>query len=333
MKQLHIFLSLLICMLALSVSAHQDFYVPHKTDNVTLTILTGFEFEEINKCRLVTNQVADLCKILGYKKKIRIDFEHEYLSAPNPEAVFISVDKWQIIDQYASSPFKPKAKEKARIYLRVISDQIPVATVLKAIRFAIENETEIEECQQQYKVQRQHVDWTIYSMAPNEIANRLSTINLSDLWPNLSKKYYAIDKREGGELTYYLQRDSFCVFYQQNESLESEFFCTTKLFQISASTREFNFGLIFITRLSLVSISYFSDDEEISKVSSIPNGWISDYPMNVIFLGRKRAIIPMSLPSLTEDSAERRSDVLYDHDQQAVIEDIDGVLRKLFEKH
>ncbi len=323
----------LLLLFGVSLSAHQDFYVVHKSGNVTLTILTGFEFEEINKCRLVAEQVADLCKVLKYKKKIRIDFVHGYVSEPAPTDIFISVDKWKIIDRHNSSPFEPKPKDKGKIYIRIMNDQIPVGTVLKATRFAIENEREIKDCQQQYYQERDGDKWTIYSIEPTVLRERLAKIDMSDIWPVLDQKYYALEERKGGELSYFLQRDSFHVFDQQNGWTERKLLSTTRLHQLASSSRDFGFGLIFISRLKLISINYFNNGLEISKPVDIPGGYIPDPPMQVLFIGNRRAIIPMWLYDIDKDeSGKMPQDILYSHEEQKVIVNLDGVLRQLFKK-
>lgn len=196
------FLNIMIC------HAHQDFYVTKTFDNLTVRIKTGYEYEEINKLKILGELGQRMLEKADYKGKILIDFNHYYTGKCEPD-YFISYDNGSIKYTWDNNLRPKPVLSSSGLVIRIVSSRLDYKKTLELLNYAIENKDYIKKNQDEIKYVQNYCQWFVNSIDTVEIKNILNrnqSIIVSEI---LKQKVYVADSTWNFGTSYFYQNDSF----------------------------------------------------------------------------------------------------------------------------
>jgi len=187
--------------------AHQDFYVTKTFDNLTVRIKTGYEYEEINKLKILGELGQKMLEKADYKGAVLIDFNHYYTGTCEPD-YFISYDNGAIKNTWDNKKTKAVLSTSGLV-IRIVSSRLDYKKSLELLQYAIENKTDIKKSQKEIKYEQNYCQWYINSIDTVEISNVLKENQSSLVTKTLKQKVYVADSTWNFGTSYYYQDDSF----------------------------------------------------------------------------------------------------------------------------
>ena len=207
-----------------NVFAHSDLFYNNNFGNVKTSILTGFQYEEINKVAIFGQLAEKLSKEFNYSDPILLDFTHTYTRSEISDS-FISYDSISYWDADSKSWLVNKG-----IVIRQIAKEFQAQPILKLLEYAILNLETVKSTQKQM-VYNPYPPLSNYERKINTIDTLaieqiLNTSN-SDLLNNILKQRVdrpekeGIDRPEGdfrnGGISYYWQNNRYFVFLKYDK--------------------------------------------------------------------------------------------------------------------
>ena len=195
-----------------------DYFTTGAFGNVRTGILTGFQYEEINKVAIFGQLAETLCKELNYSDIVYLDFIHNYYVDNCLPRYFISyqkVDYWE--------PDSNKWLENNAIVIRQAARQFHAQPTLKLLENAILNLNKIKSSQEEILFKRGFDNMIINTIDTLAVKKMLDIPN-SVLLNNVLKT--RIDRpekdfREG--ISYYWQNNRYFVFQKYRWYVPQEY--------------------------------------------------------------------------------------------------------------
>jgi hypothetical protein len=335
--------------------AHSDLFYNNNFGNVKTSILTGFQYEEINKVAIFGQLAEKLSKEFNYFDPILLDFTHTYTHSEISDS-FISYDSISYWDADSESWLVNKG-----IVIRQIAKEFQAQPILKLLEYAILNLETIKSTQKQM-VYNPYPSLSNYERKINTIdtlaIEQILNASNSDLLNNVLKQRVdrpekeGIDRPEGdfrhGGISYYWQNNRYFVFFKYdswydnlnqkyvNEKREVVLFDVGNIYDF----RRFRnwSALIFDTDTSFYSIKQhvntpfglgqhtLEDKPKISKRQVIENtsGYWLWRPFQIESIGGDK--VSITLQSSNWDRPYRT--LLHLVDEDRLIQDLDELVRE-----
>lgn len=319
MKKYKLFLVLMM-VLPILTWAHEDFYFTHKVNETSLRIRTGFNFEEISKARLVCDLVDDLRGLHDYCKAIHIDYIHDYVGY-SEKIQFLNIGRPKVLEKYESRI--SDIDNKDGIILRIIDEEFPISDVLKIIEYAIGNEEKVRELQRQYDYKSRFINWTLYSVAQELIAD-IKKGGLSSKGAVVNSiPRYKINEDDFRGYTYFLKNAKYHICYRQRERYDEPVEILNNLFQI-ANLSDYN-AVVFDTKKTF---RYYSKrGRKLYRRHKIVLGEQSSQPYKLLETGSDKIVIRYPVYTGRQRDYLPGREVLYLIDTDSLIDDFDAFIR------
>ena len=182
MRKIKILLTFLFCNQLLF--AHSDFSQFKQYNNVITRVISGFDFEEVHKVKIIGQMARDLCDSLNYTEPIIIDFKHAYTS-PIKSTYFLGVDNWDDNQNLKSFRFVDR-----NIVITEHGYSFNFEKTLKLVEYAISNKREIIKNQKRIETEVRYSKFdlkTISIKITEAIVESKTSLLINTI---LSNKYY-----------------------------------------------------------------------------------------------------------------------------------------------
>ena len=191
----YIFILLAVSMICGHTYAHENMHIVKDFGNVKISIITGYEYEEINNVALLGQLAEKLAKKLKCSASIFLDFEHDYSNK--------GVTKSSVSHEL----------QNKKIIVWQCSNHFDAQTTMKLLEYAILN----------YKKnpQLKHINYKRSTLNPIDSLELIKVISApdSDLLSKIMKIRVDSDENMEYGISYYLQNNRYYVFqkgfYQQ----------------------------------------------------------------------------------------------------------------------
>ena len=194
--------------------AHEDFGITKKFNNVTIRVVTGFDYEEINKIFIIGQFAAKLSEKLKYRKNIFLDFQHNYVGDCVPD-YFISYDDGSIIMILSDGESKWSFMESKAIVIRQISRIYDIPVTMKLLEYAIINKNNIKTNQTEIEYNKNYHHWRINSIDASTIIKIVKAEPSSIVESVLENKIFrpeSDDFSAKNGISYFYQNNKFFVY-------------------------------------------------------------------------------------------------------------------------
>lgn len=248
MRKTKILIFLLFCFQ--SSFAHSDFWQTRQYGNVITRVISGFDFEEIHKVKLIGQMTRDLCDSLNYKDTIYLDFKHAYTS-PIKSTYFVGVDNnW--LDYYNGELFY---FSQPNIIITEHGQTFDFKKTLKLVEYAITNKKKVlkEQKRRETQIRYSYFDLnTISTKKTLEIAKGKSSTLVENI---LLNKYYRELDIERPYLSCYWSRGEYHFEARRYNKPDTLIFSTkniysSQFFQEAAFIYTTDSNLVFINGLN-----------------------------------------------------------------------------------
>ncbi len=225
MKKLSCTLFLIVIIPFHTALAHGDYFYEKKYGNVKVSILTGFDYEEINKVFILGKLASKLAKKLNYNKPIFLYFKHHYLTEDKPEYYISSSrgkeDRQDINNNEDWQEFNHLKQEA--IVLQQMGNYFDIASTLKLLEYAINNTTFIKSNQEliEYHREKTTFRYRFYSINQKPIKEQLAKKSSKLIAATQKNKIYRTENFSEREFTtgcsYYWQDNKFHLFWRSRD--------------------------------------------------------------------------------------------------------------------
>ena len=205
-------LALVFALAFRTVFAHEDFTLGENFGNVKVEIITGFEYEEINKVLLFGQLAEKFAKQLKYSKPIFLDFKHHYTRDDGP-AYFISYGTGKVWDATAK---KARLIEDS-IVISQFARQFDAQVTLKLLEYAILNANSIKSSQKEITHKDRYRERTLDSIDTALIEKALNEPNSAQVKKALGLKFERPVEYFSPRFSYYLQDNKYTVFLREDK--------------------------------------------------------------------------------------------------------------------
>lgn len=314
-----IFLSIFL-LFTLSGLAHSDFFIIKNYNNVRVSFLTGYNYEEINKALIIAKLAEKLAIEMNYEEQLFLNFNHDY------------THDWNIITDYFISydligkDSNDQTKDASRInslIVRQAGKSFDVENTLKLVEYAILNKQTIEKKQKQIVYHRRYNHWEINSIDSITISNVLAfetSERIKKVMKNRIERPMNLNSKHHSDFSYYWQDGKFYL-YTKDVGKEVVFKTLDKIYFVH------NFDLetvIFDTDVSFFFVNSHTPSQPfVSKVKVIDNEHIGFRPLNVNIIGYNK----ISLNFYYYEHFDMIEKVLiYYADEDTLIQDLDALI-------
>jgi len=317
-KPILLSLSLLVAAI---VSAHQDFWRSKQFGNVRVTIKTGFQYEEINKCWIIGELTRQLCQKLQYKENIELYFNHHYTSTSRPD-YFISFGPGSVLTKW--SDYKPlEILKNNGLLITEVNRQFQPAITLKLVEYAIKNQQQIKQQQQFIDYNDNYCYWRIRTI-DTATTRAVTQTKISDIVNQvLDTKVYRdgttfSNGKEG--ISYFFQSNRYLIY---NEDIEGEkiLLRTNNVYQIDQL--KYANAIVFDTDSSFYYVSE-RDADDTSPRMVIKDNLGNFEPFKVVKVGANK--ISIAFFGFVQRNIEEQI-VLYLIDEKRIIQSLDKAIR------
>jgi hypothetical protein len=321
MKRQRYILTFLLVLTLGTVFAHQDFWVTKDFGNVKVRILTGFEYEEINKVLIFGQLAEQFSKQLNYSEPIFLDFKHNYTENCDPD-YFISYDKGKIQDSNIGAEKGKDFLIENSIVIRQISRQFDAESTLKLVEYAILNLGQIKSTQKEIEYNKNYCWWIIYSIDTALINKQLLVQSSDKLKDILKTKTERPEKDFKYGITYCFTDSSYDVTFKEYNEPDTILLSLKNIYQISRPTNSF-FAFVFDSDSSF----YFIDSRKnASKRQLITGTYGHDEPFDIEYIGGNKYSINFWCYSKEPNLRTIDRTLIYQSDKDKLIQDLDKLI-------
>lgn len=303
----------------LSTFAHQDFYVITSFGKIKTRIKTGYEYEEIQKVKIIGELANKLAEELNYNKPILLDFNHFYVGVAKP-TYFLSFDNGMINSD--SRNHSPLLKEDA-IVVRQVGSSFNILRTIKMLEYAIINRKKIKENQKKIDYNNNYCNWIINSIETKEIKNSILNNESKIISKIKNIKVYRPEKKNNYNVTYFWKNENFHII-KKNESEERTLI---KLNNVYDFQRKNNVVFIFETNKDFHVLDRFrsqtisqkwkiKDISENYKLFKIEKIYYQTYTMKTNYYSNEAGRQP------------KQRTLIYSKNYDNLIQDLDLILKK-----
>ena len=321
MKRQRYILTFFLVLTLGTVFAHQDFWVIKDFGNVKVRILTGFEYEEINKVLIFGQLAEQFSKQLNYSEPIFLDFIHSYTENCDPD-YFISYDKGKIQDSYIGADKGKDFLIENSIVIRQVSRQFDAESTLKLLEYAILNLVQIQSTQKKIEYNKNYNQWEIYTIDTTLIKKQL-LVQISDQIKNTLKTKIERPEKDFSNGITYCYKDSFYnVTFKDYNKPDTIVLSLKNIYQVSRPTNSY-FAFVYDSD----STFYFIDSQKnVSKRHLIIGKYDSYKPFDIDYIGGDKYSIYFSYYSKEPGPQFRNRTLIYLSDKDELIQDLDKLL-------
>lgn len=318
-------------MCSANLWAHSDFWKTKTFGNVKVRILTGFDYEEINKVWIIGELASKLCHSLGYKDTVFFDFNHHY-TADCYTDYFVSFDQGNIIEGYDQTNSEPILKHKSLV-LREISRTFDACISLNLLEYAIKNLKMIQARQSLLTYNKNFCNWKVNTI-DTAIIRQASNAPVSALLNTILKaridRPSSEDSSAADNLSYFFKENKYHVYSKANylnsdEPNETVLLVTNNIYQFTKlSPHE---AVVFDTDGTFYYVQG-STYSSASKRHTIENHESFYEPYTVTKLGWDKVAISFWRSNTDQASGYKESIALLNIKKDEVLQDLDKVLER-----
>ncbi|NDV68720.1 hypothetical protein [Dysgonomonas sp. 25] len=313
MKKL--FFCLLLFSISLHAFAHQDFYVTRDYGNIKTRIITGFQYEEINKTLIIGQLAEKLSQELNYKDSVLLYFEHHCT----------------ITEKIDPDYFVSYNDKRKRIEIRIDGNCFDVASVLKLLEYAIGNIPEIKKQQKIVHYEKHYNNDDILTIDSKNIEKILRKQDNDLVTQIMQQKIYRPDglnkEKKHSMFTYYWQNNKFHIIEQAHDE-------EVPIIQLDNIYTYHDMGLNIVVFDS--NNSFYHINAEYYKQPKLSRKLIIEdthgyyRPYEVSHIGGNR--ITVSFEYYLENLNIKNMTLIYFPDQDLLIQDMDEAIDTYLEK-
>jgi hypothetical protein len=323
MKRHRYILTLILVLNFGTAFAHQDFWMTKDFGNVKVRILTGFEYEEINKVFIIGQLAEQFSKQLNYTNKIFLDFNHHYTGNCNPD-FFISYDKGKIQYSWSGADKEKDFLKNKSIVVRQVSRQFDAETTLKLLEYSIQNVEQIKSSQKEIYYNKNYCQWIINSIDTTKIKTMLMKPVSNQIKGVLTLKIEKPEKEFKYGLSYYFKDNKYSIFSRQYNKDDNTLLSLDNIYDIKKI--EGSSMIIFDTDSTFYYVNQYQN--RVSKRHNINNKYDYYRPYKVENIGGDKISINFSYYSKEEGRQPKNRTLIYLIEEDELIQDLDKLIEK-----
>lgn len=223
-------LMLLMCFCS-ALLAHQDCWTTKQIGNVKARILTGFNYEEINKVFLYAELAERLAKKMHYSKPILLEFYHNYTEKNSAKSYSLCYSNGAVRYEWEVMNSNQCLMDDTAIVIRQSAWRFDAEATLKLLEYAIGNTKHI-----QYTQQEVYTHWidghipTIDSVLIASIVTKPTSTAITEL---LNTRVNQTDSANIYGILYYLRNGKFTIYRHEDEKPDTAYITLDNIYQFN----------------------------------------------------------------------------------------------------
>jgi hypothetical protein len=165
--------------------AHQDFWQVKQYDNIITRVISGFDFEEVHKVKLIGQMTRDLCDSLNFTDTIVLDFKHAY-TGPIKSTYFIGVHD-SLLNYNSDEPYHIS---HPIIIITEHGSSFDFESTLKLVEYSISNKKKISKSQKKTETVLRHSFFDLYTISTRQTEEIVQGKTSNLVESVLSNKYW-----------------------------------------------------------------------------------------------------------------------------------------------